>query len=147
MRRQFTRVFTPTERRRYNAHMEASIEKLTAIFFLVTGLSHIVQPRVWVRFFIRLREKGEVGSFINAFVHFPLGAVIVAFHNVWHGIPIVVTLIGWGLTIKGTLYFLCPSYGVRMLSTISMERSWHFVVAGIFSVILSGVIFYSALSL
>ena len=122
--------------------METSIEKLTAIFFLVTGLSHIFQPGVWVRFFIMLREKGEVGSFINAFVHFPLGAVIVAFHNVWHGIPVVVTLIGWGLVIKGTIYFVFPRFGVRMLGTVSMERSWQFVVAGIFSVVLAGVIAY-----
>ena len=123
--------------------MESSVEKLTAIFFLVTGLSHIFQPRVWVQFFIMLREKGEVGSFINAFVHFPLGAFIVAFHNVWHGFPaIVVSLIGWGLTIKGSLYFVFPRQGLRMLATISPERSWHFVVAGIFSVLLAGVILF-----
>ena len=127
--------------------MEIAVQKLTAIFFLVTGLSHILQPRVWVRFFIMLREKGGVGSFINAFVHFPLGAVIVAFHNVWHGIPAIVTLIGWGLTIKGALYFIVPSHGVRMLSAVSMERSWDFVVAGVFSVILSLVILYPLLSL
>ena len=118
--------------------METSVEKLTAIFFLVTGLSHILQPRVWVQFFIMLREKGEVGSFINAFVHFPLGAFIVAFHNSWHGVPgIIVTLIGWGLTIKGAIYFLFPRLGLRMLETISMERAWHFVVAGVFSVALA----------
>ena len=121
---------------------ETSVEKLTAIFFLVTGLSHIVQPRAWIRFFIMLREKGEVGSFLNALVHFPLGAFIVAFHNVWHGLTLIVTLIGWGLTVKSTIYFVFPRYGVRMLGTISLERSWHFVVAGIFSVLLAAVIFY-----
>lgn len=126
--------------------MEASVEKLTAIFFLVTGLSHIFQPRAWVTFFIALREKGEVGSFINAFIHFPLGAFIVAFHNIWHGLPMIVTLIGWGLTIKGSSYFILPQHGLRMLNTVSMERSWHFVVAGVFAVALSGVIFYSAMS-
>lgn len=122
--------------------METSVEKLTAIFFLVTGLSHIFQPRVWVQFFVMLREKGEVGSFVNAFVHFPLGAFIVAFHNVWHGIPMIVTIIGWGLVVKGTLYFIAPRFGQRMLSTVSMERSWQFAVAGIFSVVLAGVIMY-----
>jgi uncharacterized protein YjeT (DUF2065 family) len=125
--------------------METAVEKLTALFFLVTGLSHIVQPRVWVRFFIMLREKGEVGSFLNGLVHFPLGAFIVAFHNVWHGIPLIVTLIGWGLTIKSTIYFLFPRHGVKMLGTVSMERSWQFVVAGIFSVVLAAVIYYPLL--
>jgi hypothetical protein len=115
--------------------MEISVQKLVAIFFLVTGLSHILQPRVWVQFFIMLREKGEVGSFLNAFIHFPLGAFIVAFHQVWHGLPgMLVTLVGWGLTIKGAIYFLFPRLGVRMLGVVSMERVWQFVVAGIFSV-------------
>ena len=122
--------------------METSVEKLVALFFLVTGLSHIFQPRVWVQFFIMLREKGEVGSFVNAFVHFPLGAFIVAFHNVWHGMPMIVTIIGWGLTTKGTLYFVYPRHGVRMLETIKMERSWHFVVAGVFGVGIAGLIMY-----
>jgi len=131
--------------RAYTSVMETSVEKLTALCFLVTGLSHILQPRVWVQFFIVLRHKGEVGSFVNAFVHFPLGAFIVAFHNVWHGIPIIVTLIGWGLTIKSTLYFLFPRYGLKMLGTVSMERSWHFAVAGVFSVILAAIIYYPLL--
>jgi uncharacterized protein YjeT (DUF2065 family) len=125
--------------------METSVEKLTAICFLVTGLSHIVQPRVWVRFFIMLREKQEVGSFLNGLVHFPLGAFIVAFHNLWHGLPMIVTIIGWGLLLKSTIYFVCPQHGVKMLATISLERSWHFVVAGVFSVALAGVILYSAI--
>ena len=91
---------------------ESAVEKLTALFFFVTGVSHIVQPRVWVRFFIILREKGEVGRFFNALVHFPLGAFIVAFHNVWHGVPLIVTLIGWGLTLKSAIYFLFPRHGL-----------------------------------
>jgi len=125
--------------------METSFEKLTAICFLVTGLSHIAQPRVWVRFFIMLREKQELGSFLNGLVHFPLGAFIVASHNVCHGLPTIVTIIGWGLLIKSTIYFVWPQHGVRMLATISLERSWQFVVAGVFSIALAGVILYPLL--
>ena len=125
--------------------METSVEKLTALVFLVTGLSHLLQPRVWVKFFIMLREKGEVGSFLNGFVHFPLGAFIVAFHNEWHGIPMIVTIIGWGLVIKSTIYFTYPQHGVRMLGTVKMARSWHFVVAGAFSIALGGLILYPLL--
>jgi len=125
--------------------METAVERLVALNFFVFGLSHIFQPRVWVEFFIMLREKKEVGSFLNGFVHFPLGAFIVAFHNVWHGIPMIVTIMGWGLVIKSTIYFVYPRHGVRMLGTVSLDKLWHFVVAGIFSVALSGLIFYSTL--
>jgi uncharacterized protein YjeT (DUF2065 family) len=118
--------------------MEIAVQKLVAIFFLVIGLSHILAPRAWAQFFIMLREKGEPGSFLNAFIHFPLGAFIVAFHNIWYGLPgTIVTIVGWALTIKGALYFLFPRAGVRLLGVISIERSWHFVVAGIFSVALA----------
>ncbi len=126
-------------------HGNISRKAYVAIFFLVSGLSHVFQPRVWVQFFIMLREKGEVGSFLNGFVHFPLGAFIVAFHNVWHGIPMIVTIIGWGLVLKSTLYFIFPRHGLRMLGTVKNERSWHFVVAGVLSVAVAGLIMYPLL--
>jgi len=125
--------------------MEDSVEKFVALSFLVTGLSHILQPRVWAEFFIGLREKGEVGSFLNGLLHFPMGAFIVSFHNVWHGWPLLVTLIGWGLVIKSLVYLTCPKHGVKMLAPISVERSWEFVVAGVFAVAVSGLILFSLL--
>ena len=76
--------------------METAVEKLAAICILITGLSHIMQPRVWAEFFIMLRERGKVGSILAGLLHFPLGAVIVAFHNVWHGVPMVVTIMEIG---------------------------------------------------
>ena len=69
--------------------MEMAIERLAMVAFFVTGLSHIAQPRAWAQFFIDLRERGTAGSFIVGFIHFPLGALVVAFHNVFHGIPLV----------------------------------------------------------
>ena len=125
--------------------METSVEKLTALYFLVIGLSHIAQPRAWVRFFIMLREKQEVGSLLNGLVHFPLGAFIVAFHDDWQGLPMIVTIVGWGLVIKSTIYFVYPRHGMRMLSIVSLERSWQFVVAGVMSVALAGLILYPLL--
>ncbi|MFN2514624.1 MAG: hypothetical protein ABR556_00280 [Pyrinomonadaceae bacterium] len=125
--------------------METSIEMLAVICFLVTGLSHIIQPRVWAEFFIMLREKKEVGSFLNGLLHFPMGAVIVSFHNVWHGFPLILTLIGWGLLVKSLIYLTYPKHGMRMLARVSVERSWEFVVAGVMSVAVSGLILFSLL--
>ena len=126
--------------------MEVSIEKLTAICLLVTGLSHIIQPRVWARFFIMLREKEEVGSLLTGLLHFPLGVLIVSFHNVWHGFPVVVTIMGWGLVIKSLIYLTYPKHGMRMLARVSVDTAWEFVVAGVAAVIVSGAIFFSLLN-
>jgi uncharacterized protein YjeT (DUF2065 family) len=126
--------------------METAVEKLAAICILITGLSHIIQPRVWSEFFIMLREKGKVGSILAGLLHFPLGVIIVAFHNVWHGFSIVVTIMGWGLLLKSLLYLIYPKHGMRMLARVSVERSWEFVIAGVMAVVVSGFIFFSLLS-
>ncbi|HEY6187421.1 MAG TPA: hypothetical protein VIW80_07075 [Pyrinomonadaceae bacterium] len=125
--------------------MESAILKLAAISFFVIGLSHIVRPQVWARFFMDMHRKGDVGSFLNALLHFPLGIVIVSFHNVWHGIPMVLTIIGWGLVLKSLIYFVFPGHGVYMLGRVSVERSWEFIVAGIFSIGISGLLTFALL--
>lgn len=127
--------------------MELAVTKLAIICFFLTGVSHIVQPRVWAQFFIGLHAKGAVGSFLNGLLHFPLGVLIVSFHNVWHGFPIVLTLIGWGLVLKSFIYLIFPSHGVKILARVSIERSWEFVVAGVISVGISGLLMYSLLKI
>jgi hypothetical protein len=125
--------------------MELAVTKLAIICFFITGVSHVLQPRVWAQFFIEMHSKGEVGSFHNALLHFPLGVLIASFHNVWHGLPVVLTLIGWGLVLKSFIYFVFPRHGVRMLARVRMERSWGFIVAGLFSIGLSGLLVFSLL--
>ena len=122
--------------------MEVAVTKLAIICFFVIGVSHIVQPRVWAQFFMDLHSKSEVGSFLNALLHFPLGVVIVSFHNVWHGFPLVLTLIGWGLVLKSFIYFVFPKVGLKMLARVRMEESWEFVVAGVFSIGISGLLMF-----
>ncbi len=126
--------------------MEDAIQKLAIIIFLLTGLSHIFQPRVWVKFFIGIREKGEIGAFINAFIHFPLGAIIVSFHNVWQGIPMILTLIGYGLLLKGLINFVFPRIALKTLDRVSPEKTWEFVVAGVVLVGVACLFLYSLLT-
>ena len=125
--------------------MELAVTKLAIICFFITGVSHIIQPKVWTQFFIDMSSKGRVGSFHNALLHLPLGVLIVSFHNAWHGLPIVLTLIGWGLVLKGFIYFVFPGHGLKMLARVSLERSWGFVIAGVFSVGISGLLLFSLL--
>lgn len=68
--------------------------------------------------------------------------LIVAFHNVWHGAPLVLTLVGYSLVLKSLGYFVFPKRGLKTLSRVSLERSWEFVVAGLFSVALSVLLMF-----
>lgn len=45
---------------------------------------------------------------MEGFFTLNFGAIIVAFHNVWHGPAMVLTLIGWAQVLKGIGRFVAP---------------------------------------
>jgi uncharacterized protein YjeT (DUF2065 family) len=71
------------------------------------------------------------------------GALIVAFHNVWSGIPLVLTLFGWAYCLKGLIYFVFPQVGLRTLARVSLERSREFIYAGMVLVVYACLLTYS----
>ncbi len=125
--------------------MEDAVRILVAVSYVVIGVSHLVRPREWAEFFIRLREMGAVGGFVVAFVHFPLGAIIVAFHNVWTWPEAVLTICGWGLVVKGFLYFVSPAHAERMLRGVTLERAGQFRLVSPFAFALAGFCIYLVL--
>lgn len=122
--------------------MKTSVEVLAIILFGVLGLSHLLQPKAWVQFFTLLRGKGEAGVFVDGFLNLPLAGVIIAFHNVWSGIPAMLTLVGWCLLIKSLLRFCLPKHGLMMMGRLTVERSWEFRLAGTGLLVLAGIIGY-----
>ena len=126
--------------------MERAIEILAAIQFFVIGLSHLLQPRVWVEFFTWLRGKGHAGVFVNGFLSLTFGSLIVAFHNVWTGLPAVLTVIGWAQLVKALVSFVMPQWGMRGLQRVSYDRTRDFVGGGVFFLALSGLMLYIVLT-
>jgi hypothetical protein len=72
-----------------------------------------------------------------------MGVLIVSMHNVWHGVPMVLTILGWGWVIKGSLYFCFPKYMIRGLALVSREHANRFVAAGSVLAGLGGIFGYS----
>jgi len=122
--------------------MEKSVEILAVILFGVIGLSHVLQPKAWAEFFILLRGKGEAGVFVDGILNLPVAGFIIGFHNVWSGIPAVLTLVGWCLLIKSLLRFCLPKYGLVLMARVSVERSWEVQVAGVGLLFLAGIFGY-----
>jgi len=122
--------------------MERSIEIFAIVFLAVIGLSHLLQPRAWVEWFILLRAKGDAGAFADGFLHLPMAGVIIAFHNVWSGIPVLLTLLGWSFLIKCLIRFCAPKQALRMMARVSVERAWELQAAGAALLVLAGVIGY-----
>lgn len=122
--------------------MERAIQIYAVVNFAVIGLSHVVQPRAWVAFFAWLRERGEAGVFATAFLSLIFGSLVVAFHNVWSGIPVVLTLVGWAQVLKALIYFTFPAYGLRKLQIPSAERPGLFVLPGVVFLVLAALLAY-----
>jgi hypothetical protein len=126
--------------------MERAVEVYAIVNFVVIGLSHALRPRAWVDFFVVLRERGETGVLATAFMSLVFGSIVVAFHNVWSGIPLVLTLIGWAQVTKAFLYFVFPAFGLRNLLLPAPEKAHHFVYAGAIFLVLAGLLGYHLLT-
>lgn len=122
--------------------METAIEIFAVIHLGIIGLSHVLAPRAWAELFILLRGKGHAGVFVVGFMSLGFGSIVAAFHNVWSGIPVVLTILGWAQVLKALIYFTFPAYGLRALATVSVERARVFVYAGFFILALAGLLGY-----
>jgi phosphotransferase system glucose/maltose/N-acetylglucosamine-specific IIC component len=123
--------------------MARSIEILAAIYLGVIGLSHLLQPRAWVQFFILLRAKGEAGAFVDGFLHLLPAGIIIGLHNEWSGLPILLTLLGWALLTKSLLRFCLPKQALTVWARVSLERAWEFQAAGAGILVLVVLLGYS----
>ena len=110
--------------------MERAIAIFAIVHLTIIGISHITAPGAWVAFFVKLREQGHRGVFVVGFLSLGFGSIIVAFHQVWSGWPLVLTLLGWAQIVKAGLYFIFPAFGLKKLQRVSPERSRDFIYAG-----------------
>jgi hypothetical protein len=122
--------------------MEQATQVFAAISFLAIGLSHVAQPTAWVTFYQALAARGTTGAFLEGFLLLNFGAIIVAFHNVWHGPALVLTLIGWAQILKGVGRFVVPQAALRVMQRMTPERAWYFQVGGVFALLLSAFLWW-----
>lgn len=121
---------------------ETAVEVLAVLQLAIIGVSHVVQPQAWVRFFLLLRGKGHAGVFVVAFMSLWFGSIVVAFHSVWSGVPVVLTLIGWAQVMKALIYFAWPAFGLRRMAMLSEERAWTLQAGGVLLVAVGALLAY-----
>ena len=119
---------------------EQGTQVFAAVSLLAIGLSHVLQPAVWVAYYQALVAKGPPGAFVEGFLSLTFGGIIAAFHNVWHGPAFVLTVIGWGQVAKGLTRFLAPEFSLRIMSRADNVRSFRF--GGAFALLLSGYVWW-----
>lgn len=107
------------------------------------GLSHILQPRAWISFFKLLIRQNHAGAFINGFITLPMGVIIISFHNIWSGIPVLLTVMGWAYILKATIAFCLPELGLRSMKRVERNNINEFRIGGIILIIIASVLIAS----
>ena len=111
--------------------MEEKIRIVCIVSFLIIGLSHILQPKAWIDFFKLLIRQQHTGAFINGFITLPIATMIIAFHNVWTGIPLLLTVMGWAYILKAAIAFCFPAISLRSMRRVEKNNVNEFRVAGV----------------
>ena len=123
--------------------LERGLEIFAVIHLGLMGLSHVLQHRAWAEFFILLRGKGYAGAFVHGFLSLGFGAMIIGFHRVWWGLPMVLTVVGVLYLLKTAQVFLMPAVSMRSLNRVSMEGSRVFIGAGVMFLIVASLMLLS----
>ena len=126
--------------------MHLFIEWFVAAMLIVVGVSHIAQPRLWVALFSDFLKWPYAALIIGAFT-LPLGLLVAIGHNVWVlDVPVIITIIGWGWTLKGTLYMTAPGV-LHFAARPHIHRPNRFVIGGIISLILGAAVIIRLITL
>lgn len=112
--------------------MTRALEIFAVIQLTIVGLSHIIRHRAWAEFFIQLGALRYRGVFLHGFLSLAFGAMILAFHRVWSGMPLVLTIVGVLYLMKTVQCFMSPNVSLRSLDRVTLERSRLFIGVGVF---------------
>ena len=110
--------------------MTRALQILALIHLALMGLSHVLHHRAWAEFFITLREMGYGGVFVHGFLSLGFGSMILAFHRVWSGEPMALTILGVLYLVKTVQCFMLPEVSMRSLHRVTLEGSRVFIGAG-----------------
>ena len=110
--------------------MQRFVELYVFLGFLVVGISHITMAAAWDEFFALLRSKGRAGVIANGMLALAFGSIVVVGHNIWSGLALIVTLIGWAQLVKAFLHLTIPGIGERSLQMAETNPLTKFRLGG-----------------
>ena len=123
-----------------------AVQAVLTLPFLIMGLSHILRPAMWRTFFTRLHAQGEGGVITRCFMlELAPASALVAFHQVWSGPGVLITLYGLLLMTKVAISMLAPNVGLRSLAMAETYGDNSFRIAGVLLVLLGGLCAWLAL--
>lgn len=114
---------------------------IAAPALIVLGITQLSATHIWQSYYGFLSAQGVNGVRLNGLVSLAIGGLIVSFHNVWSGPPVLLTLIGWLLLAESALCLIVPNAGLTGLSEMEHETRGRVVKGtGVALIIAGGVL-------
>lgn len=100
-------------------HTSIFLARLLGPLFLLPGIGILMNPRVF-RAMATEVVRSVTLIYLFGLVDFAAGLAIVLTHNVWAASwPVLITLIGWGMLIRGAVRVTAPgtimNYGAKLV--------------------------------
>ena len=121
--------------------MYSLVESVSASALVIWGLALLLNKRVIQSFFDSFTniEKNETLNYLTAGMFLILGLIIIWVHNDWYwSFSVIVSLLGWILAIKASLWLLFPLVLARWAkkSAFFALKAWFRFVSGFVIIIL-----------
>jgi uncharacterized protein YjeT (DUF2065 family) len=120
---------------------ERAIDIFAFLNFLIVGLSLVLQPMAWAKYFAWMRRNGEGGAVIYGLFCVLWGSLIVSFHREWTGLLVILPVFGVLQLLEGLVFLVAPETGLRIMGPFNEANLGLFRLLGIIALILAAVIF------
>lgn len=115
-----------------------SFSRIIGIFYLLAGVSFLLNKSFYND--IMKKAKKDIGFlFVMSSLSLVTGLLVIINHNIWvKEWYVLVTLLGWLLAVKGSVFLLFPDFAVYKIK--KLDKSLGRVVSGSLGVVI-GYIF------
>jgi uncharacterized protein YjeT (DUF2065 family) len=124
---------------------QRAIEIFALLNFAIIGLSLVIQPRAWARYFAWMRREGEAGAVIYGLLCLLWGSLIVSFHREWTGFLVILPMFGALQMVEGMIFLIAPAVGLRLMAVLTEDRLGLFRLLGLIALALAVYIYVALL--
>jgi uncharacterized protein YjeT (DUF2065 family) len=124
---------------------QRAIEVFALLNFAIIGLSLVIQPRAWARYFAWMRREGDAGAVIYGLFCLLWGSLIVSFHREWNGFLVILPVFGAVQMFEGMIFLIAPSIGLRLMAVLTEDRLGLFRLLGLIALALAVYIYVALL--
>lgn len=121
--------------------MYSLVENVLGSVLLIWGVALVVNKHIipaFVKTFMDI-EKNETLAYLTASMFLILGLITVWVHNDWYwSLTVIVTLLGWLITIKSSLWLFFPRFLTKLAKKFSplVLHTWFRIPYGLLVAIL-----------